>query len=151
MNPRNSEAFLDVATDFLNRGHRVRFRAEGHSMHPTIRHGEAIVVEPAVAADLRCGDVAFYHAQRGVTAHRVVRAERERFLTRGDASLSADEVVGRHQILGRVVSVERKSRPVDLTSRRAKMRHSIGAWTMRVKEGSRGLALLASNWQGEKK
>ena len=45
-----SELFLDLATGLMSRGHRVRFRAEGNSMHPPIRHGEAILVEPVSPA-----------------------------------------------------------------------------------------------------
>ena len=44
-----SKVFLDVATNVLRSGYRMRFRAGGSSMWPTIRPGEAITVEPATA------------------------------------------------------------------------------------------------------
>jgi len=43
------------------------------------------------------------------------------FILRGDASLTCDEPVEAQQILGKVVSVERKGRNIDLYSRKAKM------------------------------
>lgn len=68
--------FVDVVAELLGRGHSVRFRAYGRSMHPTIRDGEEIVVEPLAASAVRVGDVALYRSQRGVVAHRVVRIAR---------------------------------------------------------------------------
>jgi hypothetical protein len=68
-----SEVFLAVAGGLLSRGHRVRFRAEGDSMHPAIRGGEAILVEPVSPAHLKKGDIALYLSGRGITAHRVVK------------------------------------------------------------------------------
>ncbi|MGD0500601.1 MAG: hypothetical protein ABSC23_19440 [Bryobacteraceae bacterium] len=47
MKPRDLKVFLGVATDLWSRGRRVRFRAEGNSMHPATRRGGAVVAEPA--------------------------------------------------------------------------------------------------------
>lgn len=91
-------AFVDVVSDLLSRGHSVRFRAKGRSMHPTIREGEAITVAPAMPAGIRRGDVILYRSSRGVIAHRIVRITRRSdgrvmLLPRGDASQSCDEAV----------------------------------------------------------
>ena len=85
----------------------------------------------------------------GVIAHRVVGTERKQgaaltqssvlsphhslaqssvlsphhFFLRGDASLCCDEPVAAHQILGRVIHVERDGRSVALASRGAKLWH----------------------------
>ena len=68
MTASRSEVFLDIATDLLSRGYRVRFRAAGYSMHPTIRNGEVVIVEPAAAADLKKGDISLYQGGRGISA-----------------------------------------------------------------------------------
>jgi signal peptidase I len=125
-----SEVFLAVAGGLLSRGRRVRFRAEGDSMHPTIRGGEAIIVEPVSPPDLENGDIALHHSRRGVTAHRVVRIESRGeqasvFLTRGDASDICDEPVDASKILGKVVSVERNGRTIDLNSLKARMVYAL--------------------------
>jgi signal peptidase I len=113
-------AFVEVATDLLRRGHSVRFRAKGGSMHPTIREGEAITVAPVEPAAIRCGDVMLYCSGRGVTAHRVTRVVRGAdgalaFIPRGDSSTTRDEPVDQSAVLGRVVAVERDGRTVDPT------------------------------------
>jgi phage repressor protein C with HTH and peptisase S24 domain len=45
---RHSEIFGAVIEHALTNGTTVRFRAEGVSMYPTIRDGEAIIVVPVV-------------------------------------------------------------------------------------------------------
>jgi signal peptidase I len=114
-------AFVDVVCDLLRRGHSVRFRAKGASMHPTIQEGEAITVAPARPAEIRRGDVVLYRLGRGVIAHRVARVARKPggalvFIPRGDASQSGDEPVEEVAILGRVVAVERGGRTLNPAS-----------------------------------
>ena len=85
MTSPKSEMFLAVAGGLLSHGHRVRFRAEGDSMHPAIRGGEAILVEPVSPAHLKKGDIALYLSGRGITAHRVVK------ILAGGAAYSLEE------------------------------------------------------------
>ena len=40
----NTDLFSEILGDTLNRGHSVRFRAPGDSMHPTICDGDMITV-----------------------------------------------------------------------------------------------------------
>jgi hypothetical protein len=112
-----SSVFLETCTELLRQGHRVRFRAGGPSMEPTIHNGEAILVEPVPASGLRRGDIALYRTARGAIAHRVVgfpAADRESVCMRGDAPGASGEIVARQQILGRVVAVERNRRILTL-------------------------------------
>jgi len=55
------------------------------------------------------------------------------FILRGDASAICDDPVEAEQILGKVVSVERHGRSIDLYSRRAKMFHFAYARASRLK------------------
>jgi len=174
--PSPQQLFIDVSVELLRQGKSVRFRAPGRSMHPTIKEGETIRVEPIAPFDIKRGDILLYIVGRKVIAHRVVRIKREKndskshssanftiqstyhssayssthtstpslahssirsltqasnhskalnpqliFILRGDASLTCDEPVEAQQILGKVVSVERKGRNIDLYSRKAKM------------------------------
>jgi signal peptidase I len=114
----NDAAFVDVVSDLLRRGHSVRFRANGGSMHPTIREGEAITVAPARPAGIKRGDVILYRVGRGVIAHRVARVAHQPdgglvFIPRGDASQGRDDPVKEAAILGRVVAVERGGRTLN--------------------------------------
>ena len=95
-------------------------------MLPTIKDGEAVTVEPVNASAIKRGDILLYLTRRGVTAHRVVKINRSEkdslgFIMRGDAPGSSDETVRPEQILGRIISVERDGRSIDLTTRRAKI------------------------------
>jgi signal peptidase I len=119
------DAFVDIVSDLLSRGHSVRFRAKGGSMHPTIREGEAITVTPARPAAIRRGDVVLYRSARGVIAHRVARVSQKldgalMFIPRGDASPSRDDPVEEGAILGRVVTVERSGHALDPAALRAR-------------------------------
>ncbi len=121
-----SKLLLHLTTELLSQGTTVRFRASGRSMYPSIREGELITVEPVRASDVKLGDIVLYRSERGPIAHRVVEiASRDThvFRLRGDASLSSDEPVGAEQILGRVVSVKRNGRAVQLATPGAKLWH----------------------------
>lgn len=105
----------------------MRFRPAGHSMHPTIRDGEVLLVEPVVCADVHRGDVVLYRTGERVIAHRVVRVEGGEsigysFTLRGDACRSSDEPVSAEQVLGRVVAIERGGRVLTLSRRPQNLR-----------------------------
>jgi signal peptidase I len=117
LDPADS-AFVEIVSEVLGRGNSVRFRAKGTSMHPTIREGEVVTVEPVQPAGIRRGDIILYRSGRGVFAHRVVRVTRRvggsvALLLRGDASQTCDEPVKGSAVLGRVVAVERNGRALD--------------------------------------
>ena len=115
-------------------------------MYPAIREGELITVERVRASDVKLADIVLYRSQRGLIAHRVIQVSSPQtepsavgaagfslrassredtlvFRLRGDASLSCDQPVEAHRILGRVVGLERNGRSVSLASRGAKIRH----------------------------
>jgi len=55
------------------------------------------------------------------------------FILRGDASKTCDDPVEAQQVLGKVVSVERRGRSIDLYSRRARMLRIAHACASRLK------------------
>ncbi len=121
-----SNLLLDLTTELLSQGATVRFRPSGRSMYPSIREGELITVEPVRASDVKLADIVLYRSETGPIAHRVVEiASRDTliFRLRGDASLSCDEPVEAHRILGRVVGVQRNHRSISLATRGAKLWH----------------------------
>lgn len=146
-----SKVLLDLTADLLSRGTTVRFRPSGRSMYPSIREGELITVEPVLPSDVTLGDIVLYRSERGLIAHRVIQVSRPQsepsafgaagyrraclacgpsssrdarvFRLLGDASSCCDKPVKAHQILGRVVGVQRNGRSLALASRGAKMWH----------------------------
>ncbi len=141
------DVFSDVSAELLRRGARVRFRATGRSMEPTIHEGEAITVEPVAPAAITRGDILLYRWERGVIAHRVIRIERTQragvpqssvlsphysLILRGDASASCDTPIQPEQVIGKVIAVERAGRRIDLASRRAKLKRTCHVWASRL-------------------
>ncbi|HYM62342.1 MAG TPA: S24/S26 family peptidase [Thermoanaerobaculia bacterium] len=103
----------------LESGYTARIRVDGDSMHPLLRSGDALIVEPVVTGCLRAGDIVLARLDRGLTAHRVIRVDREagrivRITSRGDNCVEADPSFTPERILGRVISREREGaiRPV---------------------------------------
>lgn len=128
-----------VVAAVLERGYAVRIRVDGDSMDPLLRSGDALIVEPAVAETLRVGDVVLARLDRGLTAHRVIRLDREAgrvvgIRSRGDNCAEADPPFSPERILGRVISRERDGRLVAVRRARwtlAARRH-LGRATARV-------------------
>jgi len=73
------------------------------------------------------------HSLTQASTHSKELNPRHLFILRGDASRTYDEPVEAQQILGKVVSVEKRSRSIDLYSRRAKMLHFVHARASRFK------------------
>ncbi len=132
--------FGDLSGELLSLGLGVRFRAPGTSMHPTIRHGDLITVEPVEPSNLKRGDIILYRLQNGFIAHRIVNIEKRNgcgltFLLRGDASVTDDAPVNPEQVLGKVVCLERGHRRIDPYSRRVRLWSIIYLWLARLKRG----------------
>lgn len=110
-------ALDELVPDLLARGHRARFLASGDSMHPTIREGDVIEVEPLDEADrIATEQILLVAATRGLTVHRLVeRLDDGRYVTRGDNATGDDEPVGRDRILGRITCRERGGRTSRMT------------------------------------
>ncbi|PYQ27037.1 MAG: hypothetical protein DMF56_22055 [Acidobacteria bacterium] len=101
---------IDATTmiiDLLGRGHAVRFRAAGDSMHPLVRDNDYLHVEPAAKLRIRRGDVVLTLAPRGLTAHRVMNWDDATLVTRGDNQRLHDTPVVRAHVLGVVTHAER--------------------------------------------
>jgi len=127
-----------LSGELLSLGLGVRFRAPGTSMHPTIRHGDVITVEPIAPAKLKKGDIILYRFESGFIAHRIVNIEerdggRLTFILRGDASTSCDAPVKPEQVLGKVVCLKRDNRPIDPYSRRVRLWSMLYPWLARLK------------------
>ena len=128
--------------DALAKGTTVRFRAEGISMYPTIRNGEAITVVRVATTDVVRGDVLLCRHGMRVLAHRVVGVATcgsERFFDlRGDAKATCDASVAGGAVIGRVVGVGRNGRVIALSGRTARWRYYARAAASQAAAGFRG-------------
>jgi signal peptidase I len=138
--------FFKACEELLRKGHKIKFRAPGRSMHPTIYDGDIITVEPVQTDAVRVGDILLYRTGENVIAHRVI-AIRNRdpltqsaglnpqclFFLRGDASRFSDEPVRPESILGKVISIDRNDFCMDLYSWKHKVRCWVSIWISRFK------------------
>ncbi len=138
-----SDLFLEVSAHLLRGGYGIRFRAEGESMHPTIRHGELVTVAPARPADIEADDIVLCRNRRGIVAHRVVRIEPlgrggDAFVLCGDAPAAAEEHVAPQHVVGRLVSVVRRGRSIDPGSRPTRLARRTRLFVSKLKGGLKG-------------
>jgi len=107
-------------------------------MHPTIRHGDLITVEPVAPPKLKRGDIILYRLQRDFIVHRIVNIEERKdygvtFILQGDASVTCDAPVKSDQILGKVVCLERDHRIIDPYSLSVRLWRMLCQWLAGLK------------------
>ncbi len=107
---------LELLRGAKERGVALRTTVRGVSMTPFVRDRDVVTVAPLNGHTLTCGDIVAValRAPERLVVHRLVARRRGGWLVRGDNCLRADGVVGRSDILGRVVRVERDGREVGL-------------------------------------
>jgi signal peptidase I len=117
--------FSSLSSEVLHSGKRLRFQAKGGSMHPFVRNGDLLLVEPADGSTMKLGELAFYRTENGgIAAHRVVgrdsRGGCEFLATKGDAVRGIPHAVACDEVLGRVVAIERQGTTVKLDGGQAR-------------------------------
>ena len=116
-----AELYDELARTVLGKGGCLRFTARGFSMHPFLRDGDTVVVQPVDASQLEPGSVALYRTSlRKLVAHRVIGVNpapdsaESVIIVRGETVSSTRETVREENLLGQVVSVERGGRVIGL-------------------------------------
>jgi signal peptidase I len=107
-------------------------------MHPTIRNGDVITVNPVAPAKLKRGDIILYRFRGGLITHRIVNIDERdgwglTFILRGDASTTCDDPVEADQVLGKVVCLERNHRIIDPYSLRVRLWSTLYLWLAGLK------------------
>jgi signal peptidase I len=101
----------------------VRLRVMGTSMVPSILPGDFVSIHRATPQEISPGEVVLFSRNGRLIIHRVVDRKSAatehnpgelRLITRGDRVLQDDPPVSSLELLGRVVSIERGSRKVEL-------------------------------------
>jgi len=107
---------LELLRGMMERGVPLRTSVRGFSMAPFILDRDVLTIAPVGDQEPRVGEmVAFLMpGTEQLALHRVVARPTAGWLVRGDACLQVDGIVGRDQILGRVVRVEREGRDICL-------------------------------------
>ena len=119
---RREEIGCDLTADVVRRFGEVRLRVTGTSMLPAVRPGDVLTVRRDQGFDARPGEIALFGRDGRLWAHRVVSVSRAAggpiWITRGDALERDDPPVSLHEMLGRVVSIERGGERIEPRNRR---------------------------------
>jgi len=118
--------------DLLGRGVLLRIRVTGRSMVPFLQGGEMLTIRKASASSLRKGDLVFFKNRDGhPVIHRIVKKYTHNdvltFQTRGDALIGFDGPVREEHILGKVCSLERGRRHLNLEAAHWRCAHYLRA------------------------
>src|SRR5579864_3822098 len=94
----------------------IRLPTVGTSMVPAIHPGDVLSVQPVDPKDVSPGDIVVYAREQVLIVHRVVQTSADSsepyLVTRGDRLRRDDMPIPAGEVLGRVVSIERKNRRV---------------------------------------
>lgn len=101
----------------VRKGQPLWFRVASGSMHPLLRIGEQVYIEPATADQLRVGEIAAFETDSGLVIHRIVQRRQEnadiQLVEMSDVHLRAGRVQS-GAVIGRVVAVRQGNTRIDL-------------------------------------
>jgi signal peptidase I len=96
----------------------LRLPAVGTSMVPAIHPGDVLSIQPVDPNEVTLGDIVVYAREKVLVVHRIVRTSARSsepyLVTRGDRLLQDDAPILPSELLGRVASIERKDRRVNI-------------------------------------
>lgn len=107
----------ELYREALREGHPQWFRVSSGSMHPLLRVGEEVYIEPATADELQVGEIAAFETDAGLVIHRIVQRRSDR---RGVRLIEMSDVhfrmglVASGAAIGRVVAIGRGKRHIAL-------------------------------------
>ena len=99
----------------LEEGNPIKIPANGYSMHPAIKRGDALTITPVDDPEsLQDGEVVAWKREHDLVVHRLITVEkldgRLILITRGDSTLAADHPIPYSSLAGRITDIERKTR-----------------------------------------
>jgi signal peptidase I len=117
------ELACGLAEEVVRTFGEVRLRVSGTSMVPSILPGDLVSIHQANLRDISPGDIVLFLQKGRLIVHRVVDRKvaaiadspaESCLITRGDRVRHDDPPVSSPELLGRVVSIERDNRKVEL-------------------------------------
>lgn len=111
MNPRMELTDLLEISNLLLKGNKIRLRLVSNCMHPTLKEGDILKIEPISPEKVRPREIILYHNQGKLFCHRLLKRFQKMEITygiaKGDASTSSLPPFPIDQVLARVVGAER--------------------------------------------
>ena len=136
----------ELAAEALRCYGTLRLQVTGWSMLPAIWPGDILFVESATSNGVKEGDVVLYGRGRRLFAHRIVKKlNGSKLVTRGDANPRPDPVVHSEELLGRVSSIVKNEKCVELRSSRTLCERAIAAVVRKSHVGMR-IVVSVRSW-----
>jgi signal peptidase I len=119
-----SKPIREIFIKQLSKGNSIRMIIRGSSMRPFIRKSDMVTVKPIKFEETKVGDVVAYtrNLHHGFTVHRLIRKSRDHegrecLTTKGDVSIHGDFPVYPEDIYGKVITIERNAKVINLETR----------------------------------
>lgn len=113
----NNLILLHFSQKIFEKGENLRVQVFGSSMFPLIRSGDIVTVKPMPPENLTVGEVLFYYKDGIFFAHRLKeRSSNSLIITRGDNLPFNDNFITPSEVLGKIVTVERRGKKIDMES-----------------------------------
>ncbi|MCX7927426.1 MAG: GNAT family N-acetyltransferase [Candidatus Omnitrophica bacterium] len=116
----SQQEFDKLLTQIRSKVNYVTFQARGASMFAFIKKGDWLKIEILPQNSdclIRKGDVVLFKKQDMLFLHRVIRINKEGFLVKADASLGSDGVILPDEIIGKLITIQRGRKLIDLDKR----------------------------------
>jgi signal peptidase I len=102
---------------YLAAGEPVSMVLRGSSMFPFITDGSLAFIEPLPQSFCpKLGAIVLVQLPRGLALHRVIRADKDEVLIKGDWNLTPDSLARQNEIIGVCSLILRKGRLINLRS-----------------------------------
>ena len=102
----------ELAAETIRSFGKLRIRAIGSSMLPSIRPGDILQIHKCVTEDAKLGDIVLFTRHGRLFAHRVLARSNVGLVTQGDAVAVPDPSVSASELLGKVTHVLRRGKPI---------------------------------------
>ncbi len=124
MTIRDSEikrnAIVNLLQEKIEEMKLINFEISGSSMYPYLKAGDRVLVEHIDPGELRFGDIVTYRINNDLCSHRFIYMIKKTgsilgIVTKGDNIADFDQhLILPSQILGKIITVERKSVEINL-------------------------------------
>lgn len=107
--------------ELLNKDGELFYTNVGFSMYPLIKQREDIL-HIKKDDNYKKGDIALYKSNGRYVLHRIVRKKKDKYIFMGDYNYFFDKPVEYNQILGKLISIKKRSGNIIILSKDKKMR-----------------------------
>ncbi len=114
--------FAALSAELIADSGGLRFRAHGHSMSPSIRNGDILVIKKIPVDGVDVGDIVLAGTENSpLLAHRIIRRTGNAWITCGDALTEPDAPLDAERLIGRVEMIERDGASYSLQTVRRRL------------------------------